>query len=311
MDSPKKNKRWFLKIFLGLVGLILLIPISGLGIYLLVIHQSDGSIISSGEKRDFELHVPDEYNPEIPTPLVISIHGFAEWPAHQRRMTHWDQLADEYGFIVVYPAGRKVPKRWETNDVQMDTDAQFIADLIDHLSAQYNIDEQRIYANGLSNGGGMSFFLSCTLSDKIAAFGGVAGAYVLPFEDCQPQRPVPAIIFHGNSDPIVPFEGGPSGSFDVPFPVIDEWVKELAQRNGCEINPAIIPSQGDVSGVIYSECDQQAEVIYYTIDGGGHTWPGGDSLPEWIAGTTTQDIDATRSMWEFFQQFTLEMNASE
>lgn len=290
------------KILLSITGIILIVPAVLLLTYLLVIHQSDGSIMSGGEKRDYELHVPDSYDPDTPVPLVISIHGFAEWPAHQRSMTHWDQLADEDGFIVVYPAGRKVPKRWETNAIQKDTDAQFIADLIDHLSSQYNIDQQRIYANGLSNGGGMSFYLSCTLSDRIAAFGSVAGAYLLPFEDCQRERPVPAIIFHGNADPVVPFEGGPSHSFDVPFPVIDDWVRELALRNSCSPTPTVLPTQGSASGVAYSDFDENAEVVYYTIDGGGHTWPGGDSLPRWIAGHTTDDIDATRLMWEFFQQ---------
>jgi polyhydroxybutyrate depolymerase len=233
---------------------------------------------------------------------VISIHGFAEWPAHQQRMTHWNELADEYGFIVVYPSGRQVPKRWRTDSINDQSDARFISDLIDQLQQEYSIDPQRIYANGLSNGGGMSYFLSCTLSDRIAAFGGVAGAYLLPTEDCQPERPVPAIIFHGNTDPVVPFEGGPSRSFEIPFPVISDWVQELAARNGCSPAPITLPVQGEASGLHYSGCSQNAEVVYYIIDGGGHTWPGGDSLPKWIAGHTTQDIDATRLMWEFFSQ---------
>jgi len=152
----------------------------------------------------------------------------------------------------------------------------------------------------------MSFFLSCTLSDRIAAFGGVAGAYLLPIEDCQRNRPMPAILFHGNADPVVPFEGGPSQHFDVPFPVINAWVQRLAEKNGCDPNPIALPAQGEASGFRYTGCDQNAEVLYYIIDGGGHTWPGGDSLPRWIAGHTTQDIDATRLIWEFFQQHPLE-----
>jgi len=152
------------------------------------------------------------------------------------------------------------------------------------LESEYNVDPDRIYANGLSNVGGMSFTLSCKLSKRIAAIGGVAGAYLLPWDSFTRSRPVPAIIFHGNADPIVPFAGGLSCSFDIPFPHIDDWVQTLAEHKGC---------------------NQNAAVIYYTIDGGGHTWPGGDPLPEWITGANSDDSDSTRLMWEFFQQHPL------
>ncbi len=92
----------------------------------------------------------------------------------------------------------------------------FISDLIDHLEGEYNVDPARIYANSLSNGGGMSFALSCKLSERNAAIGSVAGAYLLPWDICNPSRPVPVIVFHGNADPIVPFTGGLSRSFDIP-----------------------------------------------------------------------------------------------
>lgn len=64
----------------------------------------------------------------------------------------------------------------------------------------------------------MSFALSCKLSERVAAIGGVAGAYLLPWDECNPSRPVPSILFHGTADPIVPFTGCPSRSFDIPFP---------------------------------------------------------------------------------------------
>ncbi|HSM25843.1 MAG TPA: hypothetical protein VK856_13350, partial [Anaerolineaceae bacterium] len=120
-------------------------------------------------------------------------------------------------------------------------DVQFITDLITELEGKFNIDTDRIYVNGLSNGGGMSFQLACKLSDRIAAFGGVSGAYVIAWEDCNPTRPVPAIIIHGDNDTIVPFEGGPSESFDVPFPNIPNWVEELAERNGCDLQSTGLP----------------------------------------------------------------------
>jgi poly(3-hydroxybutyrate) depolymerase len=67
-----------------------------------------------------------------------------------------------------------------------------------------------------------------------------------------------------------------------------------------------LPGKGEVSGILYTYCQQNAEVILYTVDGGGHSWPGGEPMPEWIVGHTTQDIDATRVMWEFFKGYSLD-----
>lgn len=268
-----------------------------------------GTLVSSGEKREYLLLVPAAYDPNTPTPLVVAFHGFAEWPAHEAHISQWNDLADEKGFIVVYPSGTAYPKRWRTmgltdtvDDPQLDVD--FISELIDHLSSTYNIDPARVFANGLSNGGGMSYLLACRLSNRIAAIGGVAGAYTYPLENCSPSRPVPMIAFHGTADPIVPFEGGPSGSFDVPFPNIPQWMAGWAQRNQCSTTTDLETS-GSISGVRYSDCAQNAEVVFYTITGGGHTWPGGNPLPVWIAGQTSDEIDATRVMWEFFEQHPL------
>jgi polyhydroxybutyrate depolymerase len=273
----------------------------------MISNRTNGSLTSAGEQRRYLLYVPDSYDPSTPAPLVISMHGFAEWPAHQQQISHWNDLADEYGFLMVYPMGTSFPLRWRANgDTGLMQDVTFISDLIDHLEGEYNVDPARIYANGLSNGGGMSFALSCKLSGRIAAIGSVAGAYLLPWDACTPSRPVPAIVFHGNADPIVPFAGGPSRSFDIPFPRIDDWVQTLVERNGCSSEPQALTGEGDASGMRYTGCDQDADVIYYTIDGGGHTWPGGDPLPEWITGATSDDIDATRLMWEFFQEHPLE-----
>lgn len=291
---------------------ILLVLLSLIVVFFLIIfisfsiaNKTNGSIQSSGETRKYLLYVPETYNPESPTPLVISIHGFAEWPAHQMKISHWNELADEFGFIVVYPAGTGFPLRWNANpqndsEVEFQKDLQFFTDLMDRLEKEFTIDPKRIYVNGLSNGGGMSFTLSCNFSEKIAAMGGVAGAYLLSLEQCNPDRPFPMIVFHGTADPIVPYEGGPSRSFDIPFPNIPQWVFTMAKKNGCDLNPQNLPTSGEVSGIRYDNCNQNAEVIFYTISGGGHSWPGGDALPEFIAGYTSDDINATRVIWDFF-----------
>ena len=80
-----------------------------------VINQADGQIVSGGRRRSYLLHVPAGYDPATPIPLVISIHGFAEWPAHLRAVSRWDDLADQQRFIVVYPSGTGFPRRWQAS----------------------------------------------------------------------------------------------------------------------------------------------------------------------------------------------------
>jgi polyhydroxybutyrate depolymerase len=306
-----------LKLTLSIVGGVLgfcILTIAILAVVFLIANKTNGHIVSSGEKRSYLLYVPESYNASTPTPLVIVIHGFAQWPAHQAQVTIWNDLADKEGFIVVYPSGTSFPKRWRANgDIMgsgsLSIDVQFISDLIDQLQQQYTIDPARIYANGLSNGGGMSYLLACELSDRIAAIGSVAGAYLYPMDECTPERPVPLIVFHGTADPVVPFLGGPSHSFDVPFPNIPTWVKKYAMLNQCVPTPEIFPSSGnDISEMRYSGCSQGAEVIFYIIAGGGHSWPGGNPIPAWIVGRTSQSISATNLMWEFFKVHPLAKN---
>jgi poly(3-hydroxybutyrate) depolymerase len=118
-------------------------------------------------------------------------------------------------------------------------DVRFIAELIDKLKASYNIDAKRIYANGFSNGGGMAFVLSCTLSDRIAAVGMVGAAQTLPWGWCTDRRPVPAILFHGTADPFAPYNGGisPIAPDTLRFPNITTWTAKWAVRNRCASTP--------------------------------------------------------------------------
>src|SRR6266702_8735560 len=109
------------------------------------LHRSTGEVLTGGQKRAYLLHVPKNIPSERPMPLVICLHGFAEWPAHVMRLSHWNQLADEFGFLVVYPRGSGFPFRWRSGDRPVEQkkqpqDVEFISDLIDRLKRQYNID---------------------------------------------------------------------------------------------------------------------------------------------------------------------------
>jgi polyhydroxybutyrate depolymerase len=301
-------KRVF-RVVLVIIGLpVALVLLAAGSIY--VLDRSNGTLVSSGRGRQYILYVPPSYDSSKPTPLVISMHAAAMWPAQQMNLSQWNRLADEYGFIVVFPAGsgrRGVPKIWNVNrGPGLMSDVRFISDLIDALKATYNIDPTRIYANGFSLGGGMTFVLSCTLSDRIAAVGMVSAAQTLPWNWCTDNRAVPIIAFHGTAD-LVPYEGGPSPDPFNPlvFPAVRDWTANWARRNRCGAGPVDTVISAHVTRLEYKNCVDGAAVVLYTLRGGGHTWPGGKPLPEWIVGPTNREIDATRKMWEFFLEHPL------
>ena len=294
-----------------LVGLPILLALTAVVVFQHV-DQSTGSIEFSGGEREYLLHVPMSYDPNTATALVISMHGAALWPAQQRKMSGWDEMADDHGFIVAYPSGNGIPKVWPTSPRGPDTvrDSEFISKLIDRLMAEYNIDPTRIYADGMSNGGGMAFVLSCTLSERIAAIGIVGASPPAPVEWCDSGRSMPTIVFHGTADSIVPFEGGPLGApvnpAGIVFPPVREWIPELGRHNDCRPSPVETAVATSVTRFEYVDCAEDASVILYVIQDGGHTWPGGEPAAEWLGlGHTSNAVDATAEIWSFFMDHTL------
>jgi len=289
---------------LAIVALpVILVPIEAVSYY--ARNRSNGFIVSSGQTRNYVLHVPASYDRSRPTPLVISLHGAGHWGAAQREITRWDAVADREGFIVVYPSGGtgNGPRIWRAviEGPGLTRDVRFISDLIDKLSADYNVDPARIYANGLSNGGGMSFVLSCTLSHRIAAVGMVGAAHLQPWSSCTDTRPVPMIAFHGTADPLTPYTGGKTWIAARAFPHIPMWTANWARRNRCAPEPIDSAVAANVTRRRYDGCADNASVELYTIHGGGHDWPGGGPLPQWLAGPVSHGIDASSQMWAFFR----------
>jgi polyhydroxybutyrate depolymerase len=267
---------------------------------------SDGILEFEGRRRTYRLYVPESYDPTRPTPLVLSLHGFASNAAQQMEFSQWNRVADEHNLLIVYPQGAGIPPGWNSGRVggrmaelfPRQDDVAFIRALLDHLSEMLCIDPARVYANGLSNGAGMSSRLGCELADRIAAIGGVAGAYTPP-ETCEPGRAVPVIAFHGLDDPISPYEGGEAEAEVLLMP-IEEWARAWAARNGCDLEPTIETVTENIARRTFSGCDSDAEVILYSIAGGGHTWPGGGRQPVFISGAVNREIDASAIMWDFF-----------
>src|SRR5512133_4356530 len=164
-------KKILLHIFLILLAILVVLGLAGWAT-LSIANRTNGSLSVASETRRYLLYVPDSYDPSTPTPLVISIHSLAAWPAQMAQTSRWNDLADEQGFLVVYPMGTGFPLTWRASDAPgLAQEVAFISGLIDHLEGEYHLDPKRIYVNGYSLGGGLSFALSCELSERIAAFG--------------------------------------------------------------------------------------------------------------------------------------------
>jgi polyhydroxybutyrate depolymerase len=264
-------------------------------------NRNNGTIVSSGERREYLVHVPRSLDRTKPAALVLSLHGAGGWPALQRDVSRWNDLADREGFIVVYPAGRDAPgpRVWHMGG---ERDPQYIADLIDKLRGEYHIDPRRIYANGLSNGAGMSFALSCKMPERFAAIGMVGSALLLPSSWCRSSQPVPMIAIHGLRDRAAPYDGGTSWIVPDTLPGFLPFGAGWARRNRCAPDTQEVEIRDGVTKREYKGCANDATVVLYTLRDGGHTWPGGAALPEWFLGKTIENFDATAEMWRFFQQ---------
>jgi polyhydroxybutyrate depolymerase len=305
MTPPAPRKR---TLVLGAVICLLALPVLGALVgaaHFNLANRDSGVLVSSSEEREYLLYIPRTYDREKPTPLVMSLHGGGLWPAAQQDISQWNRVADEHGFLVVYPAGTGLARHraWRAGGgIGSDKEVRYISDLIDTLKASYNIDSRRIYANGLSNGAGMSFVLSCALSDRIAAVGLVGAAHMFDWNQCTDARPMPMISFHGTADPATPYHGGQTWVAPNVFPSIPRWTAGWGRRNQCDATPVESPVAPEVIRIDYKNCTGTADVVLYRIEGGGHSWPGGGPLPEWFVGPTTRSIDASREMWAFFRE---------
>ena len=269
-----------------------------------------GSIQSGGLTRDYRLYRPAAYTGNTPVPLIINMHGYTSNSLEQEFYGDFRAIADTANFLIVHPNGtldNQGNRFWNTfgTGAAVD-DVAFISDLLDALQASYNIDPQRIYSTGMSNGGFMSYALACELNDRIAAIASVTGSMIGPnLAACNPQRPVPVMEIHGTADNTVPYTGSVLTGF-VPIPnLVDAWVG----FNNCDPTPVFtnIPNTNTTDGCtaeryLYSNGDAGSTVEHYKIIGGGHTWPG----TAFVIGVTNQDIRASQEIWRFFSQYRLD-----
>ncbi len=284
-------------------------------------HGTHERSITVGERtRKYRVYLPRSVDLERPAPVVLAFHGGGGNPDSMIRLCGLNGSADRHGFIVVYPYGsaRFGERRLTFNAgnvggyamQQNIDDVGFTRALLDDLAGVKQIDQDRVFATGMSNGAMMAYRLASELADRIAAVAPVGGP--MGTADCRPVRPVPVMHFHGTADTLAPFRGGfgvlPDGGKGVTdFFSVDHSIGKWIEANKCMPTPKIetLPdSAEDGTSVImktWSGGENNSEVILVEITGGGHTWPGEAPVAGFL-GLSTGDISANDMMWQFFQR---------
>ena len=264
------------------------------------------TIQHDGIDRDFILNVPTHYDGTKPMALIFNFHGFGSNSTQQMFYGDFRSIAEEEGVILVQPQGTLFGNQahWNvggwTNGSTVD-DVGFVKTLLEYLVENYNIDETRVYATGMSNGGYMSYQLACQLNDKFAAIASVTGSMTPEiFNNCNPDRPTPVMQIHGTDDLVVPYDGA-----DFSYS-IDEVMAYWIEHNNCnpnsfEVEIEDINSMDGTTATYfqYSECDNNITTELFRINGGGHTWPGS----VFGGAGTNLDINGTQEIWKFFSKY--------
>jgi polyhydroxybutyrate depolymerase len=283
-------------------------PIPGPGDFTRTIH-------SGGLERSYVLHVPPGWTADSELPLVLAFHGAQSNPVNLRDVSGLDAIADQSGVVVAYPAAALGD--WNTECLQCGSDAVveeiddlgFVSDLVGQLAADAGIDRRRVYVIGISNGALFVHYLACAAQGVVAAAASVAATLIAPeYVPACGGDSVPIVFFHGSDDTFFPPEGGFVGNnvVNVRLLSIEESVESWTARDCCDGTPQVtaLPDVEDdgttVVREIHGGCEQGAAVVYYAIEGGGHTWPGSSVPSGGLLGRTSRDVSASPVAVDFF-----------
>lgn len=271
------------------------------------------SLEVDGLRRSYYVYTPKDYRPERPSPVVLAYHGGGLNARFMAAYSRLNAKADQAGFLAVYPNGYGVADLFllfngggliSPLDALLPDDVAFTEALLDDLAKRRNIDPDRIYATGYSNGGQLCYLLASKLSHRIAAIAPVSGTQARDFP--KPERPVSVMHFHGTADRIVPFDGPEADTpWFLDFLSVDETIAMWEQNLDCTGNQqqALRDRYDDGTSVTQTTytCPEDSELVLLTIEGGGHTWPGSRRRLRFL-GRTTREVSANDLMWDFFRR---------
>lgn len=258
------------------------------------------SLYHDGIERRYLVYIPSSYDYNTRLPVVIALHGDMSNPEGMEELTHISEYANSRGVIVIYPEGSGFFRTWNAGNccgwaVQHKVDdVGFIKEILTQTSANLCIDSENIFAVGFSNGGMMAYRLGCEASDLFKGIASVSG--VMTTYECNPLHSVSIVHFHGTEDDYVPYNGGESSFYPTSFTSVSETIVFWRDKNNCSETPSIIFNNTEVQCIEYEGCNNERKVILCTVEGGGHTWPGGEEID--FFGKTTQSISASEFIFE-------------
>ena len=169
-----------------------------------------------GGDRPARYVLPDNYDSQVPAPLVLSLHGFTGTANGQNQYFGLSQQTKQNGVILILPNGRSNPdgnQFWAATDYccdfyqQGDDDVAYLLGLIEEAQTYFNIDRSRIALIGHSNGGFMSYRLACEASDVITHIVSLAGASWANIDQCTRPTPLSVLQIHGTLDLVIRYDG--------------------------------------------------------------------------------------------------------
>ena len=248
-------------------------------------------------QRTYLLHIPPGLDGLQPVPLVFVFHGLTGSAETIQTMSGFNEISDQFGFVVVYPNGFE--RSWNGSGCcgegvnQFIDDLSFVRQMLADLGTIVSVDPKRIYSTGFSNGAIFSYRLACEMSDTFAAVAPISGWLLT--EPCQPQQPVSVMHVHGSNDDYagalnrIMIKGHLT---DVVFPAVEQGLAAWAQLDGCGASPQVEEQlQGMVTHTAYAGCQAGSAVELYTFKNGGHTWPSPYAFPAF----------SSPGIWDFFK----------
>ena len=274
------------------------------------------SLDHEGRSRTYRVYTPPALAFQPAPPAVILLHGRTGTGEGMEYMTEMNAVADANGFIAIYPDG--IGNEWTEHLDLVDRsmargapdDVSFLSALADEITRNPGVDRSRIYLGGFSNGGFMTMRVACLAPDMFAAYAVVGGGlHTVIAQRCN-RGASPVLLMHGDDDGSIPYRGvatressGRRVSLMMSAP---DTARFLMRRNNCQTSgvATVVVERGQSPGTTVQKfeangCDAGKEIVFYTVLGGGHTWPGVGNLPEGL-GPTNMDINAGEVIWQFF-----------
>ena len=272
--------------------------------------QLNRTLFFDGQNRSFIIYVPSTYDGSTQVPVVFNFHGGGGTSSSFIYTNDMRSIADTANFIAVYPQAAVDPSdgsnSWLHKTPTTHNDVNFIEAIIDTLSNDYNIDNDRVYACGYSEGGIFSYELGCRLNNRIASFASVSGSMLVDafrvnyynLGYCSPIHPTAVLLIPGTSDssPHSSYSG-----FQPYYMSADEITTYWSSFNNTDLSPVVSQitntNTADGSTVqkrIWENGDNCVVVQELKVINGGHDWPGSFG---------NMDINASQEIWKFVSKY--------